>query len=267
MFYIGKALWFLLTPSNSLTLLVLLGVVAMSVSKRSRLGASPAALGGIGLLLCGLSPLGFWLATPLESRFPPPKPMPTSITGFIILGGGLRIFDTAQSDALSINDAGDRLIALADLARRYPAAKIVISGGSGDLFGDSDAEADLIRRHAETLEIDPARVLAENRSRTTYENALYTRDLVQPGDGEKWLLVTSAWHMPRAIGAFRQAGFPVIAYPVDFRSTGPHYAWRAFSEVARGLRVSDLMMKEWVGLVAYRLTGRTDEFLPSPDQR
>jgi uncharacterized SAM-binding protein YcdF (DUF218 family) len=267
MFYIGKVLWFLLTPSNAVMLLVLAGVVVSLASRRSRIGLGLTALGGIGLFLCGLSPLGFWLATPLEDRFPPPKPMPTSIAGLIILGGGLRIHDTAQSDALSINDAGDRLIALADLARRYPAAKIVISGGSGDLFGESDAEADLIRRHAETLGIDPARILAEDRSRTTYENAIYTRDLVQPADGEKWLLVTSAWHMPRAIGAFRQAGFPVIAYPVDFRSTGPHYAWRAFTEVARGLRVSDLMMKEWVGLVAYRLTGRTDELLPSPDVR
>jgi uncharacterized SAM-binding protein YcdF (DUF218 family) len=89
--------------------------------------------------------------------------------------------------------------------------------------------------------------------------------LVQPSKDETWLLVTSAWHMPRAVGCFRQAGFPVTAYPVDFRSVGPRFAWRIFYEVARGLRLTDIMAKEWVGLLAYRLTGRTDALLPGPN--
>jgi uncharacterized SAM-binding protein YcdF (DUF218 family) len=266
MFLLGKALWFLLTPSNSLTLLALCGIAAALVARGSRKALAVAAFGALGLALCGVSPIGFWLATPLETRFAPPRPMPREVAGFIVLGGGLRLYDTDQTDALSVNDSGDRLIALADLARRYPSAKIVMSGGSGDLFDEGVAESDLVRRHAETLGIDPSRVLAENRSRTTYENALYTRELVQPADGETWLLVTSAWHMPRAVGAFRQAGFPVTAYPVDFRSPGPRFSWRAFSEVARGLRLTDIMAKEWVGLLAYRLTGRTDALLPGPDR-
>ena len=87
---------------------------------------------------------------------------------------------------------------------------------------------------------------------------------MRPGDGETWLLVTSAWHMPRAVGCFRKAGFPVIPYPVDLRAPGPRYAWRGFYEVARGLRLTDVVTKEWVGLVAYRLMGRTDALLPGP---
>jgi uncharacterized SAM-binding protein YcdF (DUF218 family) len=264
-FLIGKALWFLLTPSNSLTLLALCGTVVSLAARRARKAAWIALFGIIGLLLCGLSPLGYWLATPLESRFPAPRPLPQEIAGFIVLGGGLRIYDTTHADALSVNDAGDRLIALGDLARRYPAAKIVFSGGAGDVFGEEEPEADLVRRYAGTLGVDPARLIVEDRSRTTYENALFTRALVEPGEGEIWLLVTSAWHMPRAVGAFRQAGFKVTAYPVDFRSPGPRFVWRGFEEVARGLRLADLAAKEWVGLLAYRLMGRTDALLPGPD--
>jgi uncharacterized SAM-binding protein YcdF (DUF218 family) len=264
MFLLGKALWFALTPSNSLTLLAFSGIAAGLVRRASRKPLLIGAFGTIGLLLCGLSPIGYWLATPLETRFAQLRPLPEPIAGFIVLGGGLRPYDTEESDALSLNDAGERLVALGDLARRYPSAKIVVSGGR-DLFDpNGEPEADLIRRYAQTLGVEPERITVESRSRSTYENAIFTRELVRPGEGETWLLVTSAWHMPRAIGCFRQAGFPVTAYPVDFRATGPRYAWRGFFEVARGLRLTDIMAKEWVGLAAYRLMGRTDALLPAP---
>jgi uncharacterized SAM-binding protein YcdF (DUF218 family) len=263
-FILGKALWFAATPSNSLTLLVFIGIAAGFIRKVSRKALSIGALGTAGLLLCGLSPLSYWLATPLETRFPQLRPLPEHITGFIVLGGGLRPYDTEEIDALSLNDAGERILALGDLARRYPSAKIIVSGGR-DLFDPGGKpEADLIRRYAETLGVDPSRITVESRSRSTYENAIFTRELVRPGEGETWLLVTSAWHMPRAVGCFRQAGFPVVPYPVDFRATGPRYAWRGFYEVARGLRLTDVVTKEWVGLLAYRLMGRTDAFLPAP---
>jgi uncharacterized SAM-binding protein YcdF (DUF218 family) len=264
MFLFGKALWYLLTPSNSLTLLTLGGIAAHWISGGSRKGLVVASIGAVALLLCGVSPIAFWLAAPLESRFPPLRQPPQKITGIIALGGATRLYDTVHSGALSLNDSGDRLIALADLARRYPEAKILMAGGSGDLFDEGVGESYLVRLHAATLGIDPSRLLVESRSRTTYENALYARELLKPADGEVWLLVTSAWHMPRAVGVFRRLGFPVTPYPVDFRSTGRRFGWRGFREVARGLRMTDVMAKECVGLLAYRLTGRTDALLPGP---
>ena len=266
MFVLGKILWFAATPSNSLTLLAFLGMAAAFLGKVSRKALLIGALGMAGLLVCGLSPLAYWLATPLETRFPQLRPLPEHITGFIVLGGGVRNYETEEVDALSLNDAGERIVALGDLARRYPSARIVFSGGRDFFDPGGEAEADLIRRYAETLGVDPSRITVENRSRSTYENAIFTRELVRPGEGETWLLVTSAWHMPRAVGCFRQAGFPVVAYPVDFRAIGPRYAWRGFYEVARGLRLTDVVAKEWVGLLAYRLMGRTDALLPGPSE-
>ena len=128
MFILGKALWFALTPSNSLTLLAFFGTIAGCVRRFSRKGLLIGALGAAGLLLCGVSPVAYWLATPLETRFRRQAPLPEHVTGFIVLGGGLRPYDTEEVHALSLNDAGERLVALGDLARRYPSAKIVVSG-------------------------------------------------------------------------------------------------------------------------------------------
>jgi uncharacterized SAM-binding protein YcdF (DUF218 family) len=262
MFVLGKIGWFLCTPSNILTVLVAAGVLLACLGRWRRQSMMAAAVGAIGLLVCGFTPLALWLTAALETRFPPPNPMPAQLAGIIVLGGGLRLHDSALRDTLSLNEAGDRLLALADLARRYPTAKIIISGASGDLFSEGAAEADLVREHARMLGVDPVRILVEDRSHNTYENAVFTSAVLKPEQGQTWLLVTSAWHMPRAVGAFRQAGFSIIAYPVDFRATRP---WWPFSEVAAGLRATDLVAKEWFGIVAYRLMGRTDALLPSPD--
>jgi uncharacterized SAM-binding protein YcdF (DUF218 family) len=125
-------------------------------------------------------------------------------------------------------------------------------------------EAELVAAAAETLGIASGRVMVEGTSRDTWENAVNTRALVTPAPGERWLLVTSAWHMPRAIGCFRQVGFPVTAYPVDFRTRGPADLLRLHGTLVGGFEQFELAIKEWVGLVAYRLSGRIDAMLPSP---
>jgi uncharacterized SAM-binding protein YcdF (DUF218 family) len=105
----------------------------------------------------------------------------------------------------------------------------------------------------------------ERNSRNTYENAVFTKALAAPKPGERWLLVTSAYHMPRSVGLFRKAGFAVEPYPVDWR-VGRGADIFAFTNIAGdGLGRTDTAMREWIGLVAYRLTGKTSELLPGPD--
>lgn len=102
----------------------------------------------------------------------------------------------------------------------------------------------------------------ERRSRNTYENAVFTKALVAPKPGERWLLVTSAYHMPRSVGLFRRAGFLVEPYPVDWRIGERVFAFENVS--ADGLFRTDIAVREWLGLLAYRLSGRTGELLPGP---
>jgi uncharacterized SAM-binding protein YcdF (DUF218 family) len=108
------------------------------------------------------------------------------------------------------------------------------------------------------------RIIVEGRSRNTHENAVFTRDIVKPKPGDRWYLVTSAYHMPRSMGLFRKAGFDVTAYPVDYRTRGPQDLTRLFERIPGGLARTDLGANEWIGLVAYRLLGRIDDVLPAP---
>ena len=265
MFYIAsKVAWFFATPSNLLPTLAILGLLLALTARGRRIGVALALVATALILVAGLSPLANWLILPLEERFPAYRDDGTQIAGAIVLGGAVQADLSETRNALHLNEAAERVVALADLARRHPEARIVFTGGSGALIQDEPAESDMLARFASELGVPPERILFENASRTTAENASLTRQLVEPKPGERWLLVTSAWHMPRSIGTFRQAGFAVTAYPVDYRTNGPADRWRTYAFASEGLRRLDLATKEWAGLVGYRLAGRTDALFPAP---
>ncbi len=264
-YYLSKIAWFFATPSNLLPTLALAGAALALHPRARRLGGITALAAAAMILVAGLSPLANWLILPLEERFPAYRDDSRPIAGVIVLGGAVQADLSETRGLLHVNEAAERVVALADLARRYPEARIIFTGGSGALFRDEPAESDVLARFASELGVAPGRILFENASRTTAENAGLTRRLVDPKPGERWLLVTSAWHMPRSVGTFRQAGFSVIPYPVDYRTRGRRHQWKPpFDSVSEGLRRVDLATKEWIGLVGYRLTGRTDALFPAP---
>ncbi len=260
-FVLSKVLWFLAAPSNLLLLLVVAG--AGLALRWRRLGAGLAALCGLALLAGGVSPLASLVFGPLENRFPEFRDDGAPVAGIVVLGGAVETGLSAARGQLVVNDAGERMIALGDLARRYPAATVVFAGGSGRLTGDGAvSESAITRRHAASLGVPPERITYENRSRNTHENATFSAALVKPKPGERWLLVTSAWHMPRAVGCFRRAGFTVAAYPVDYR-TGPG-ALTIHATAGDGLFELDIAVREWLGLAAYRASGYTEAVFPGP---
>ncbi|KQP50503.1 hypothetical protein ASG40_12040 [Methylobacterium sp. Leaf399] len=263
-FPLSKLVFFLITPSNFLVLLGCLGVLLALATRLRRIGLGLATAGLVGLAVAGFSPLATWIALPLEDRFPAFADDGGPVAGIVVLGGAVETGLTMGRGQMMTNDAGERQVAMADLARRYPGARLVFSGGSGSLAGETTSEAEVVGRFADTLSLPRTRLIQEDRSRNTRENAAFTADKVQPKPGERWLLVTSAWHMPRAMGCFRKAGFDVVAYPVDYRTGARGDAARFNSFASTGLLVLDLMAKEWVGLLAYRLAGYTDDWFPAP---
>lgn len=265
-FYLSKIAWFLLQPSNLLLTLSAAGAILLLAARLRRPGRWLLGLGLAGLLVCGFSPLGQWLILPLEERFPAWDEASDPPDGIILLGGSFETVTSSARGSIALNESAERVTEFAALSRRYPQARLVFTGGSGRLIFDDGTEADLADRLFTGLGVDPERILLEDRSRNTHENAVYTRELVQPGEGERWLVVTSAWHMPRAIGSFRAAGFPVEAYPVDFRTRGWQDVWRPFDSASEGLRRVDVATREWVGLAAYYLTAKSPEPLPGPQR-
>jgi uncharacterized SAM-binding protein YcdF (DUF218 family) len=249
-------------PDNALLILLSLGAGLLLIRGRGR-GTALVACGTAALLAIGALPLGAWLLAPLENRFPPPATLPGRVDGVIMLGGALDHDLTVARHQLVLRDPGERLVALLRLARRYPEARLVLAEGKGSL-GPRELEHALSgQSFFADLGIDFARVVLEHRARTTYENAVLTRQLVNYRAGQQWILITSAWHMPRAIGVFRQAGWVVTPYPVDYRTDGVGLAYRGL-DLKGGLERFSLAAREWVGLAAYRLLHRSDAWFPAP---
>ena len=263
-FPLSKLVFFVLTPSNFLILLGLLGCLLLFTEFGRGFGRVLVTAGFVGLLVAGLSPLSAWVLMPLENRFPAFADDGTPVTGIIVLGGAVEADTSIGRDQISVNDAGERPIAFADLARRYPQARLVFSGGAGSTREDAVSEAEIVSRFADTLGVPRNRLILEQQSRNTRENAVFSARMTQPKPGERWLLVTSAWHMPRAIGCFRKAGFAVTAYPVDYRTNWPRDATRFATFASDGLKELDIGVKEWVGMLAYKFAGYTDEVMSAP---
>ncbi|MBW7965994.1 YdcF family protein [Bradyrhizobium sp. BR 10261] len=249
-----------------LNLLVELGIIAvvLMATRFARFGRKLAVTTLVLLALAAFSPLGNLLLYPLESRFPPWDPSRGAPDGIIVLGGSVDTDLSAAHRTPVVARAADRLLAPAELARRYPKARIVFTGGSANLVSTDAREADYSVPILEGIGIPKERLVVERNSRNTYENAIFTKRLVQPKPGERWLLVTSAFHMPRSMGIFRKAGFDVEAYPVDWRMGGPDDLFSFTNISADGLGRTDVAVREWIGLLAYRLMGRTSELLPGP---
>jgi uncharacterized SAM-binding protein YcdF (DUF218 family) len=261
---VSKIAWFFTTPSNLLLSLILLGL-ALSLFKRlRRLGIGLSLALTLATIALGLLPISSYILLPLEERFPPFRDDGRPVDGLILLGGAVEAADSRARGSIVANESAERVLDTIRLAHRYPNARILISGGGGTVFGDGAAEAPVIADYFKSIGIDPNRLLVEDRSRTTAENAVYSRELAKPAEGERWLLVTSAWHMPRAVGVFEKVGFPVTPYPVDFRTAGGSGTHRPFAFVSEGLRRLDIAAKEWAGLIAYYASGRTNRLFPKP---
>ena len=262
-FVLSKTLGFFALPSNVLMAIGLVGLILLCARFR-RLASWLVVTSLVLIAIAGYSPLGNILILPLEQRFPPWNSAQGPPDGIVVLGGAIEPGISLARGAVALDDSAERITATVELSRRYPDARIIFSGGTASLRFDAPTEAPIALKEFEALGVPHDRITAEEQSRNTIENAVFSRLVAQPEPGERWLHVTSAFRMPRAIAAFRAAGFPVEAYPVDWRTRGPMDATRPFTAVTGGLEMTDLAVHEWIGLLVYRLTGRTKELFPAP---
>lgn len=259
-FVISKLAWALLTPGVLLLLVLMLALLLRR--RRPRLSGLLLGLAVLFLAVLSLCPVAHWCLAPLEQRFPPAPDSLAAVDGIVVLGGAIDFDHTPRPDRPAIGGSAERITAMVALARRYPNARLVYSGGSGMVRDQQTREADLARPLLESLGVDPARVLFERDSRNTWENAVDSKALAQPKPGENWLLVTSAWHMPRAMGCFRQAGWNPIPYPVNYLGNDAG-DWAKFQPEVELILLAGAE-REWIGLIAYRLLGRTPSLFPAP---
>lgn len=262
-FFLSKIAGFFAHPSNIVAVLIVAGSILLATRFR-RAGVRIVVTGIVAMLLLGYSPLPNILLLPLSERFPAWQDNSRPPDGIVVLGGAIDADSTVTRGSLEVDSSAERVFAMLRLARKYPSARIVFSGGSGSIVQGRELEAPIAGALLAEFGIAPDRVVLEAKSRTTWENAVFTRDLVQPKANERWILVTSAFHMPRSVGAFRRAGFDVEAYPVDWRSGGWRDAGSYFDRLSAGLARADVAVHEWIGLFAYWLTDRSSALFPKP---
>jgi uncharacterized SAM-binding protein YcdF (DUF218 family) len=265
-FLLSKTLGVMLLPTNFLIWVAVIGAILLG-TRFAALGHKFVIASVVMLALCGFLPFGNWVLYPLESRFPPWDAARGAPDGIVVLGGSIDADLSLAHDTPVIRGAPDRMIAAAALAYRYPKARIIFTGGSSNLISTDAREADYATETFESLGISKERLEMERRARNTQENAEFSRAIAAPKSGERWLLVTSAYHMPRSIGLFRKAGFAVEPYPVDWHVGGRADLLKFEAFAIEGLVNVDIGIHEWIGLAAYWISGKTSEFFPGPDSR
>ena len=263
MFILGKLVWAVAQPGNLLLLCLLAGIFVSVVSRRRWRGRVLIGLSALGFLVLAVAPVGPAMLLTLEQRFPRPAALPDKIEGIIVLGGAVDPAVSRSYGETVFNGSVARVLAGIAVARRHPEAKLALVGGEGNFFPVGFAESRATFGFVVEEGIAPERVLKEEQSRSTHENAVYSKELFQPAPDEIWVLVTSAYHMPRSMGAFRAAGWQVIPYPVDFK-IDPVTGLRPGFSLLDGLSAATLAGKEWAGLLGYRLMGWTRELFPAP---
>lgn len=263
MFAISKILGWVLEPGSLFLALLVLGCVLL-VRGRLRWGRrlvlAAMVLAGVPAVL----PVWQWLSHPLEERFQRPDKLPDHIDGFVVLGGALDPWMSGLRGGFALGSSAERLTAVVPLARAHPEAVVLFTSGSASLVNPDLKEGPVGRDFLVSLGVDPARIIVEDQSRNTWENALFSRALAKPSREQTWVLITSAMHMPRSVGCFRMVGWRVIPWPVDYHTQPGGAGLRLRYSGLGGMGAAAAAMHEWQGLVYYHLRGWTDALFPAP---
>jgi len=262
-FYLSKVFWFFADPGNVLLIMLCLGALLV-FRRRDKLGRRLLALVAVVSFILAVVPIGRNLLIVLENRFPVVQTLPDKVDGIIVLGGVVNEVISRARGQLSIGGSVERLTEFAALSKKFPYAKLLFTSGSGKLLTQNIKEADVVGPLLASLGVDMSRVQFENQSRNTYENAVMSKQLINPSPDETWVLITSAFHMPRAVGIFRKLGWQVLPYPVDFNYKGETLYAPTFDFLG-GVGYLSSAIHEWLGLVFYWLTDKTESLFPGPN--
>ncbi|MDE2133607.1 MAG: YdcF family protein [Alphaproteobacteria bacterium] len=239
--------WLIFAPSHFLALMTIAAAILLA-TKFERIGQRLAAAAAVLFVVIGILPTGILLARPLENRFTRPG-WPSHVDGILVLGGGLDtdVLKSRAAPAATLAEA--RIVSAYELARRYPNARVVFSGGSGAINGKS-GDAPAAKYIFGQLGLDPSRLTLEGRSHNTWENFVFSRAIAKPRPGEVWVLATSAIHMPRSMRVAERIHWNMIPWPTDYLTADGQFL--GIFEIPKNLEIMDAAVHEWIGLIAYR---------------
>ncbi|MEZ2130109.1 MULTISPECIES: YdcF family protein [unclassified Sinorhizobium] len=261
MFLFSKLVWIIGQPLSLAFILVILAIIAIIVRWRV-LGLLASSASALVLFLTLYTTVGPYLLQDLEERFPRPAGDPPELQCMIVLGGAFETEVTTTRGGIEMSAGGDRFVEALRLARKFPDARILVSGGDGSITGGYEGDGDIAKRFFPIFGIGRERLVEEAQSRTTFENAVNTKELLARNGLSNCLLITSGYHMPRSIGIFRKLDIPVTPWPTDYRTTGKVRLGLDFTQPSLNAQHMATAIREWMGLVGYYFAGRTSELYP-----
>lgn len=249
-----------------LNLLCILGALGWGIGRfKPSVGQKMMNLALVSIIIIGALPLGPIAMTWLERQYPTPKTLPDIVDGIIVLGGPFEAARTLKTGQLVVNDQIDRALCFTDLAKKYPNARLAFTGGTGDILNPTANESDDAKVFFKLMGLSDRNMVYESRSRNTYENAVFTKELLSPKQNETWIVTTSGYHMPRTVATFAKVGWDILPYQCDLRTDGDYTFFRGLPSISANFGMLNLSIKEIFGMLVYRITGKS-AFIFSPAQ-
>jgi uncharacterized SAM-binding protein YcdF (DUF218 family) len=255
LFYAGKFVQFLVSPLN---LSIGLSLLALALGRRRPGARNLLVFAGVALLWGSSTNFAaYWLMRGLERQYPilPAAQFP-SADAIVLLGGTVYPVEPPRVEAEEMS--GSRAVRAARLFHAGKAPKILCAGGVPyePSPGVVRNEAVDMRELLQDLGVPASAVVLEENSRNTAENAMYAARILKESGNSSVLLVTSAFHMPRAVALFEKEGLQVVPAPSDVRATGDPWRLARLLPTPEALKLTTLAVNEYVGYWGYRLLGR-----------
>ncbi len=258
---LSKLFWLVAQPPAIIGLFILVGFI-LTFGRHPWPGQVLIGTGLVLLVVLGFTNAGKLMLQPLEARYARPSAFPEDAAGIIVLGGGTANDISQARGSYQLTGSGERFVEAVRLALAHPSMPVLVSGGSGSLEGTGETDAASTARLFAAFGLTGDRIRYESTSRNTYQNAVNSAALLHPAPGQRYVLITSAYHMPRSVALFERAGFDVVPWPVDYSSTGTDSLALSPVYATTNLRLAGLALHEWAGLIAYWASGRIPGLLP-----
>jgi uncharacterized SAM-binding protein YcdF (DUF218 family) len=249
-FYLSKILSFLISPISWIFLLAITYFLTNKVKQKKRI---IYVLFSVFYLFSNM-----FLVDEVFRWYEPEKIPLNSINETydvaIVLGGGTTYdFETGMID---FHESGDRFFIALQLYKQKKVKKLLLSGGSGSMVKTEQKEAKFIKQYLMNIGVPEQDILIDSTSKNTYENAVNSKNIIDKMGYHKIMLITSAYHIPRAKACFKKLGMPVFALPVDYEH-GPrvYYFDHLFLPQTKAFRLWETILHEWIGFISYKIAG------------
>lgn len=256
-FYLSKVFWFLFNPFNLIIIFLIFGFFSYKF-KKFFLANFFYYISLSFFLIFAILPTGPYLVYFLEKDFHKTNYYPEKLDGILILSGATNPFLTKEYDQINLGEGAERLIESYFLIKKFPNVKIIFSGGAAYLGYPEITDSSAAKKFYKDMGLDISKIYFENKSRNTFENLFLSKNYAQPKKNENWLLISSAFHLRRALNVGDELDWKLIPYPTDFRQS-KKFIFKFSFDFFYNLSQSNLALHEWLGIFYYYLSNKTSK--------